>query len=92
MQAGKRVTSVNIQINDSEEIEILASDKFYTYLGLEVGNEIEQKKAKNRLKNEHMWRIKKILKTELYAKREIDSINSFATPVLVEQWNKATGY
>ena len=81
IKRGNITQSVNIQLNDGEEIESLEANQQYRYLGFAESIVID-KTAKSSLKKEYFKRLKMIMKTELSSKHTFEAINSYVVPVL----------
>jgi len=84
---GKEFTINNIQLSE------LKNGESYKYLGQDEDIEIISELNKERVRNEYFKRIKKIWKSELYAKNKVIAHNIFAIPVItptfgILEWTK----
>ena len=65
--------------NDIKEMD---PRKAYKYLGIEENYDIQHKNEKQKVKKEHLRRLRLVLDTELSAKNKIQATGSVAVPVL----------
>ncbi|KAJ7338939.1 hypothetical protein JRQ81_012841 [Phrynocephalus forsythii] len=57
-------------------------EELYKYLGLLQADNIKHKEVKNKVSQEYIRRVRKILKSKLNGKNTIQAINTWAIPVL----------
>ena len=82
IQAGKKVESENIELNDGTQITDLQQDSTYKYLGIEENSSIEHKLMRKKIQDEYVRRLKKICKSQLTSKNKVTAINQLAVPVV----------
>ena len=81
VKEGRQVLSGECRV---EEVTIaeLEGETLYKYLGIEENGQIEHQRMRQKLRDEYILRLEKILNTKLTSKNKIKAINQLAHPVL----------
>ena len=72
----------NLVINANRVIQELEQGKSYKYLGIEESEGIQHQQMKERLKKEHIRRLRMILISETKTRNKITAIRALVVPVL----------
>jgi hypothetical protein len=93
-KGGKVQSKVYIGSTFENDIKEMDARKTYEYLGIEEGYNTQQKNEKEKLKKEHLRRLRLVLSTDLSAKNKIKAIGSLAVPVTkysfgIVDWHQA---
>lgn len=94
MNRGKLEESVGLPLPDDQFIAGLKAEDCYKYLGILEADSIKHKKMKERIRQEYLRRVRKVLKSNLNAGNAIQAINvwavsSFRYSAGVVDWTKA---
>ena len=82
LKRGSVQSKMHVGSTFENDIKELDQRKVYKYLVIEVSFDIQHKNEKEKLKKEHLRRLRLILGTELSAKSKIQAIGSVVIPVL----------
>ena len=82
LKRGRVQRKTYIESTFEKGIKELDPRKAYKYLGIEESHDIEHKNEKEKLKKEHLRRLRLVSDTGLRAKNKIQAIGSLAVPVL----------
>ena len=82
LKKGRVQRKTYIESTFEKGIKELDPRKAYKYLGIEESHDIEHKNEKEKLKKEHLRRLRLVSDTGLRAKNKIQAIGSLAVPVL----------
>ena len=78
---GKKAVFEGISLPDGHQIDGLDNEG-YKYLGILESNAILHKEMKEMVSKEYVWRVKKVLKSQLHGKFSIQAINTWAVPLV----------
>ena len=73
-----QTTSEGIELPNQDKIRALAENETYKYLGILEADTIKQVEMKNKIQNEYLRRIRKLLETKLSSSNLIKGINTLA--------------
>ena len=79
---GNKAVFSGISLPNGDHIDGL-EDEGYKYLGVLEGNKILHKEMKELVTKEYVWRVKKVLRSQLHGKFSIQAINTWAVPVVM---------
>ena len=94
IERGKKVTLGETFSINNLELHELQDGENYTYLGQDEEVGFNSQLNKDKVTKEYFTRVKKIWKSELYAKNKVTAHNTFAVPVMtptfgIIDWTKA---
>ena len=78
---GSKAVFSGISLPNGDHIDGL-DDEGYKYLGVLEANTILHKEMKELVTKEYVWRVKKVLRSQLHGKFSIQAINTWAVPVV----------
>ena len=79
---GKQQPMPDFNIDQDTIIKELDKEEHYKYLGILEASGIDHKLMRKTIKKEYIYRLRKIVKTNLTPKNKITAINQLATPVI----------
>ena len=74
--------SSGVTVGKANTVECLEPGQVYEYLGVDESNGIQHNMMHEGLRREYFRRVKVVLRTEIYIRNKILTINEFALPVL----------
>ena len=79
---GKFLKAKNITLDTITIIKDLEPEENYKYLGVTEGDEIQQSSMREKIRKECFRRVRSILRSEINARKRIDTINTLALSVV----------
>ena len=76
MKSGKRHLTEGMELPNEDKIRTLGENETYKYLGILEADTIKQVEIKDKIQNEYLRRIRKLIETELFRKNLIKWINT----------------
>ena len=83
--------NTGVKAGKTETIKGLEPGQVYKYLGVDESNGIQHSTMGERLRREYFRRMKMVLRTELYGRNKVLTINGLALPVLTYSLASFTG-
>ena len=82
IKRGRRVESYGVDLPSGETIKSQEEDGTYKYLGVLEADNIKHNEIKKEITKEYVARCHQILRSHLYARNKIDTINIYAVAML----------
>ena len=86
-KSGKLEKSDHVRLDEKTIIKDLEQEKVYKYLGIDDSSGIQHTTMKQKLKREHVRRIRFVLKSDLNSKNRITEINMLAITIITYSFN-----